>query len=162
MTITLTLEKKEKTLKLSQDILREDVVTIWFLSKLLANLVAAFPAVKLGPFYHKAFEMDKAKALQQSTGNYDAKVTLSNEAKKELRWCITKIMSSLQHIHVPDSGITIYTDSSTLGWDITDGNNPLGGRSKADKINHLAVLELKAIFIGCRHTARDKITNMSE
>ena len=28
MTITLTLEKKEKTLKLSQDILREDVVTI--------------------------------------------------------------------------------------------------------------------------------------
>ena len=56
-------------------------------------------------------------------------------------------MSSLQHVHVPDPDITIYTDSSTLGWGVTDGNNPSGGRWKADEINH---------------TAREKIANMSE
>ena len=43
-------------------------------------------------------------------------------------------MSSLQHIHVPDPEITFYTDSITLGWGVTDGNNPLGGRWKADEI----------------------------
>ena len=84
MTITLTLEKKEKILNLCHDILKEDVVTIRFLSKLIGNLVAAFPAVTLGPFYYRALEMDKAKALQLSNGNYDASVRLSNEAKKEL------------------------------------------------------------------------------
>ena len=46
--------------------------------------------------------MDKTKALQQFNGNYDASVRLSNEAKKELCWWINNIMTSLQHIHVPD------------------------------------------------------------
>ena len=120
MTITLSLEKKEKILNLCHEVPKEDVVTIRFLSKLIGNLVAAFPAVTLGPFYYRALEMDKAKALRLSNGNYDASVRLSNEAKKELSWWITNIMSSLQHIHVPDPGITIYTDSSTLGWGVTD------------------------------------------
>ena len=69
--------------------------------------------------------MDKAKALQQSNGNYDVRVRLSNDAKKELCWLITKIMSSLQNIHVPGPDITIYADSSTLGWGVTAGNNQI-------------------------------------
>ena len=107
MTVTLTLEKKQKTLNLCQEILREDGVTIRFLSKLIGNLVAAFPAVTLGPFYFRALETDKAKPLQQFNGNYDASVRLSNEAKKELCWWITNIISSFQHLHVPDPDITI-------------------------------------------------------
>ena len=76
MTITLTLEKKEKILNLCNDILKEDVVTIRFLSKFKGNLVAPFPAVTLGPFYYRALEMGKTKALRLSNGNYDALVRL--------------------------------------------------------------------------------------
>ena len=56
-------------------------------------------------------------------------------------------MSSLQHTHVPGPEITFYTDSSTLGWGVTDGNNPLGGRWKADEMKPINELESKAIFI---------------
>ena len=63
MPITLTLEKKEKKLNFCQEIFSEDVVTIRFLSKLIGNLVAAFPAVTLGLFYYRALETDKTKAL---------------------------------------------------------------------------------------------------
>ena len=84
MTISSTQEKKEKILNLCQEILREDVLIIRFLSERRGNLVAAFPAVTLGPFYYRALETDKAKAMQQFNGNYDASVRLSNEAKKEL------------------------------------------------------------------------------
>ena len=147
MTITLTLEKKGKILNLCHEILNKDLVTTRFLSKVIGNLVAASPAVTLGPFYYRALEMDKAKALQLSNGNYDPSVRLSKEAKKERSWWITNIMSSFQHIYVPDPDITIYTDSSTLGWGVTD---PSGGRWKADEINQINVLELKAIFIGVR------------
>ena len=59
--------------------------------------------------------MDKAKALQQSNGNYNASVGLPNEAKKELSWWTANIISSLQYIHVPDPDIIIYTDADTLG-----------------------------------------------
>ena len=116
MTITLTLEKKEKILNLCHDILKEDVVTIRFLSKLIGNLVAASPAETLRSFYHRASERHKAKALPLSNRNYDASVRLSNETKKELYLWTTNIISSLNHIHVPDPDITIYTDSGTLGW----------------------------------------------
>ena len=74
MKITLTLEKKEKIFNLCHKILKEDVVTIRFLSKLIGNLIAAFPAVTLSPFYCRALEMNKAKVLQLSNGNYDASV----------------------------------------------------------------------------------------
>ena len=89
----------------------------------MGNLVAAFPAVTLGPFYYRDLGTDKAKALQQSNGNYDDSVRLSNEAKKEVCWQITNTICSLQHIHVPDPDITIYSVSSTLAWGVTDGNN---------------------------------------
>ena len=75
-------------------------------------------------------------------------------------------MSSFQHIYVPDPDITIYTDSSTLGWGVTDGYNPSGGRWKADEINHINVLELKAIFIGvltyCKGKNYKHVTVMSD
>ena len=151
MTITLTLEKKEKLLNFCHEILREFVVTIRFLSKPIGNLVAAFAAVILGSFYYRTLKTDKAKTLQQSNWNYDTSVRLSDEAKKELRWRITNIISSHQHIHVPYLDITIYTDSSTLGWGVTDGNNPSGGGWKADEI-----IDLKAIFIGVQACSRGK------
>ena len=56
-------------------------------------------------------------------------------------------MSSLQRIHKPKSDIAIYTDSVTLGWGVTDRNNPSRSRWKVDEINNIDVLELKAIFI---------------
>ena len=138
---------EKKNLNLCHEILREDVVLIRFLSKLVGNLIAAFPAVTLGAFYYRALETDKTKTRQQSNGNYEASVILSNEAKEELLLWITNIMSRLQYIHVPDPDIIIYTDSSTLGWGVTNGNNTSGGRWKADEVNHINVLELKAMLI---------------
>ena len=64
MTITLTQEKKEKILNLCYETHKEDVVTIRFLSKLIGQLVAAFPAVTSGPLYYRVLEMNKAMALQ--------------------------------------------------------------------------------------------------
>ena len=90
--------------------------------------------------------MDKTKTLRLPDGDYDAAVRLSN-LTNDLSWWITNIMSSLQHVHVPDPGITIYTDSGTLGWGVTDGKNPSGGRWKTDGRNHINVLELKAILM---------------
>ena len=65
-------EKKKKKLNPCQDILRENAVIKRFLSKLMGNLVPPFLAVKLGSFYYRALEADRAKALQETNGIYDA------------------------------------------------------------------------------------------
>ena len=54
---------EKKIINLCQEILREYVVKIRFLSKLIGDLVAVFSAVTLEPFYYRALETDKAKAL---------------------------------------------------------------------------------------------------
>lgn len=156
MTITLILEKK-KIINLCQDnIFREYVIRIRLLLKLIRNLGAAFPAVTIGQFYYRDLETDKTKILQQFNGNCDTSVRLSNEAKKELCWLITNIKSSLQHFYALDPDITIYNDSSTLRWGIIDANNPSEGKWKADKINHIKALELKAIIIGVQKYCKGK------
>ena len=76
MTITLTLEKKDKILNLCHETLKVYVVTRRFLSKLIGKLLAAFPAVRLGQFYYRSLEMDKTKTLRLSNGDYDAAVRL--------------------------------------------------------------------------------------
>ena len=92
--------------------------------------------------------MDTNKALQQSSGNFDASIRLPNEAKKELCWCITNITYSLQHNHVPDPDIIIYTNSSLLGWGVTDGNNLW----KQQRRNQIRVLKLK---LNCNWIAKE-------
>ena len=77
-----------------------------FLDKMKEFSSSAFPAVTLGPFHSRALETDKAKALQQYNGNYDASIRLSNKAMTEMRWQIANINSSL----VSDPDITINTD----------------------------------------------------
>ena len=64
MTITLTLEKKEKLLlKLFQDILEKGTVTIRLMSVLIRNLFATFSAVSLGQFYYRTLQNIKIKVL---------------------------------------------------------------------------------------------------
>ena len=57
---------------------------------------------------------------------------------------------------MPDPDITIYTDSSTLGWGVTDRKNPSGSTWKAEEINHINVLEIKAILIGAQTYCKRK------
>ena len=46
--------------------------------------------------------------------------TKYNEAKKGMRWWLTNIRSSLNTLMCLNPGFTICTDSSILGWCVTD------------------------------------------
>ena len=57
---------------------------------------------------------------------------------------------------VAASDYTDYTDSSTLRWGVLDGYNLSGGIWKAEEINHINVLEVRAIFIGVQTYCKGK------
>ena len=52
----------------------------------------------------------------------------------------------LQYIRVPDPDIIIHTDSSILGWNLTDGKSPSSGRWKADDISHINVVDFTKLY----------------
>ena len=57
---------------------------------------------------------------------------------------------------MPNSDIIVHAESSILGWGITDGKNPSGGRWKAYELNDINVLELKGILIRVMAYCKDK------
>ena len=67
-----------------------------------------------------------------------------------------EISKNIFFYRTPQVAASDYTDSSTLGWGVTDGYNLSGGRWKAEEINHINVLEVKATFIGVQTYCKGK------
>jgi len=64
MTITLTLEKKEKIRQLCLEIIRKPDISIRKLACIIGNLVAAIPAVPYGKLFYRELEVTKILALK--------------------------------------------------------------------------------------------------
>ena len=56
--------------------------------------------------------------------NTNTNITLNVESKKEIYWRKNNLFACFGHLDIPDPDITIYTDASLTGWDITDGKTP--------------------------------------
>ena len=64
---------------------------------------------------------NRAKITQWT---FDANIALNVESKKEIYWWINNIFEFFAPLNISDLDITIYTDASLTGWDITDGKTP--------------------------------------
>ena len=82
MTITLTNEKKQRILKLCTAARLAHTFTIGELTKLIGNLVASMEPVPYRRLFYMQLKREKIKSLQQSKGNFEAKITLSGLSKK--------------------------------------------------------------------------------
>ena len=76
------------------------------------------------------------------------KIRFSANAKAEIQCWINNIDNSYHHINIPNPDITIYYDASLTVWGITDGISPSRGLWHKAELEHINVLELKAIEIG--------------
>ena len=155
MTITLTLEKKNKIRQLALDILSASTISIRKVAKLLGNFTAAFPAVPFGRLHYRNIEREKIKALKISKGNFDGLCLIGPEAREDLRWWIDNVISASKPIKEPEIDLTLYTDASKKGWGVTDELTSTGGLwSATESDNYINWLELKAIDIGLKTYCR--------
>ena len=90
-------------------------------------MVASFPAVQFGELYYRALERNKILALQESRGNYDAPMYLSNESRSEIAWWVNNVDSSFKPIFQGDPDLTLTTDACTSGWGAVYGAHKTGG-----------------------------------
>ena len=98
MTVTLTIEKKQNILNLCTPAKSAHTLTIRELAKLIGSIVASMEAVLYGRLFYRQFERDKIKYLQQSKGNFDAKITLSDFSKEKLTWWENNIMTATKSL----------------------------------------------------------------
>ena len=69
-----------------------------------------------GPTHYRQLESDKINALKKSQVDYDAPVTLSNVAQRDLHWWIQNIQNAKNPIKHPNPIITLESDASNMGW----------------------------------------------
>ena len=157
MTLSLTDDKKNKIKTLLLNCLHSQQVSIRELARILGNIVASFPAVTFGPLHYRHLERDKIRVLKYHKGNFVEKISLSAKAVSEIHWWINNIDNSCHHINsIPIPDITINTDASLTGWGITNGITPSRGLWHKTELDHINVLELKAIEIGIYTYCKNK------
>ena len=147
MTITLTSKKKDKIASMAQKMAHKSVTTIRDLASLIGNLVAADPAVPLGPLRYKFLEIERNKFLAKHAGNYEAIISLNENTKQIIQWWADNIHDMNKPIHTSDPDFEIFTDASLSGWGARFGDQGTGGQWAHSEITHINHLELKAAFL---------------
>ena len=122
-------------------------------------IVSSFSAVPYGQMYYRELEKCKVQSLARSSGNFDRKACISEEAANELKWWIRNIFDAFAHIKLPSFDLAIFSDASLEGWGGTDRATEIGGKWNCiENKCHINSFELQAAFFClkafCKNTTR--------
>ena len=157
MTVTLTLDKKEKLREFCAMMLTKKLVSIRQIASLLGKFTSSLLSVPAGRLHFRALDKLKCEALRIHKGNFDKYVKLTDEAMQDIKWWHDGVMSSFAPICRQNTSLTMSTDASLSGWGacLDTGTRTGGFFSVEEKIHHINVLECKAVLFGLKSLYRD-------
>ena len=160
MTVTLPLEKKTIIRDLCHLVLKEKIITIRTLARLLGLFSSSFIAVSEGKLHYRGLERDKTRALAKNKGNYDRTLSLSEEGISEVLWWIDNIMAAQSPIMRANPQIVLTTDACSTGWGACREGVRTGGLFSGDEMDsHINILEAKAVLFGLKALCTDEVGN---
>jgi len=159
MISSVSQHKAENLISHCEGLLREPSPTIRRVTQVLGKLIATGQGVKYARLYTRYIEIDKNYALTDNKHDYEAHMSLSQEAKQDLYWWIENIEVEYRDINESNPDFTIYTDASKKGWGCFDPHNRVsqGGQwTDREQISHINELELTAAWYGLKCLCYDK------
>ena len=115
MTLTLADAEKERIIKFGEGIINRQYITIRELAQFIGNVVATFEAVLTGPLHYRDMETLKIANLKEYKGKFEAKITINEESKTQIKWWIENIKGCSRNLISREVDITIYKDASNAG-----------------------------------------------
>lgn len=129
--------------------------SIRLVASLVGTLTASCQATKWGRLFYRKVEQEKISALKHKFGDFDSFMTLSDLARNELSWWLTREHVIASSFSVPKATLTLFSDASLLGWGAYDGSTSAGGRWTPDEqSHHINWLELKACWLSLQTFAK--------
>ena len=160
MKIRLTDERAERIIEVCNKTLKSQSIKIRQLAKAVGLMVAAIPGVKYGKLRYRRCDNFKRIALARNHQSFNAKIVLSDDCKKDLRWWARNIAGLENHIISPEIDIVIETDASLQGWGACIKGNKksaTGGKwSQEESKQHINELELKAAWLAILSYGKDR------
>ena len=149
--IKLTDCKSGKIILKIKKLLYQGKQTIRDLASVIGSLVATFSVLPCGKLHYRELERCKISSLKFRKGEYNTPLMpLSTSAIAELHWWLKHLKNANQSLQDIPIDCAIQTDASEHGWGAADRTTLTGGRWSSLERNHINVLELKAILIGCK------------
>ena len=146
MEVSLTEDKEEKFVRAASELLEKDSPTIREVAGVVGLMVAYSQALNYGSVHLKHLEMEKSAALARSYGDFDARMNLAHEGREDILWWLDNIKASGKRLKWGKPQETLFTDASNEGWGAHVNGVTAGGRwSEKEKVDHINVLELRAI-----------------
>ena len=90
----------------------------------------------------------------QTTGRWNSLIQLDDRIRHFLRWwtCQSLIWTKGVPLHQSPPVQDLYTDASTAGWGASlDHLSASGHWDRQQRLNHINVLEMRAVFLACKH-----------
>ncbi|MPC74268.1 hypothetical protein E2C01_068624 [Portunus trituberculatus] len=112
--------------------------------------VASDPAVELALLRYKYLEIVRNGELARNHGVYHSTITLDNHARRLINWWIDNIDTQSKSLQPSSPQIEMFSDACLTGWDATIGDAKTGGHWAHVELDHINVLELKAILLGLK------------
>ena len=151
MQVTLTPERALKLKNACENLLAAASPCIRDVAQALGLMTSSFPGVMYGPLHHKFLEMDKTQALKINKGNFDKNMSLSLEAKNDLKWWVKELDTTYNLINHGDPQVTMTTDASLIGWGCCIETVTSGGNWTPEEAQHdINYLEMLAVFLALK------------
>ena len=151
MLVYLTPDKALKLKQAATALFNCNNPTIREVAKVLGLIVSSFPGVAYGPLHYRYLERDKTTALKTNKWNFDAKMSISNQAREELTWWIDSIETASNPINRGEVGITLTSDASKQGWGAATSDSSTGGLWTAEEAKeHINFLEMLAVLFALK------------
>ena len=128
MILALTMKKRRKIKRLCLDLRSRQTASIREVARLVGNLVATEEAVPLAPLHYRRLEREKAHALKEARGNFEAPMRLSETALGHLDWWAGSIDTVFRSLRPLPVTVTIFSDASKRGWGATMGDHHTYGQ----------------------------------
>lgn len=155
MTVSLTVDKVEKFTGIARHILGQQGPVIRDVAGLIGLMVAYTPGVDFSAVHYKAIERDKILALRRSKGDFDNTMWLSEQGKADIIWWLENLKVSWK-IRRTNPDFELFTDASLEGWGAHTDHLNTGGRWNPSELEHINVLELRAILFGLKSLCKEQ------
>ncbi|MCG7878916.1 MAG: reverse transcriptase domain-containing protein, partial [Candidatus Thiodiazotropha endolucinida] len=112
MIVYLPKDKMDSIVCECQCLMSKEVATIREVAHVTGLLVSTFSAVQYGPLFYREIEKQKILALKQNQGNFEAKMKVTDNMRKDLVWWIHNLHRQVRNISWGNPDKIITTDAS--------------------------------------------------
>ena len=82
---------------------------------IMERLISSFPGVEYDRLHHRHLEWNKVNALRRCDGNFEAKMSLTQNSLIEFQWWIKHVKTACRQIRHGPPDLILFTDYPKTG-----------------------------------------------